>query len=117
MQLFVRQPTGEIEPIAPMTLGAALHPILLTTGELMFSGRDTGPPRLAHLGAVVDLPGWSQLGTAGERLRGVLLVSLPGATIERRNRRRSITTTEQLGIRHALECADAAPGAGVSQRD
>ena len=37
LQLFVRHGSGEIEPIAPMTLGVALHPILLTTGEVMFA--------------------------------------------------------------------------------
>ena len=40
-QLFIRQANGQIDPIAPMTLGSALHPILLTSGELMFSTNET----------------------------------------------------------------------------
>ena len=51
MQLFVRQPSGEIEPIAPMTIGSALHPILLTTRRAdVLLARVAGAPRLSGCG-------------------------------------------------------------------
>ena len=60
LQLFVRHGSGEIEPIAPMTLGVALHPILLTTGEVMFSTAESQghrDNRLWGLGRSIQMAG------------------------------------------------------------
>ena len=114
MQLFVRQPSGEIEPIAPMTIASALHPILLTTGELMFSSAESQGHRDQRLWALwsiyPDGRNWRPLVSGFE---AVSVVPLPGATIERRNRRDRLLQPQQLGLRHAARGADAAPGAGV----
>ena len=96
-----------VTPIAPMTLGSALHPTPLQDGRLMFSSsraRACATTALGHLG---DLAGRPRLGAGRQRVPASAGVPLHDAAEQRRPRRRGLLQPEQQRLRRALPLAAA----------
>lgn len=77
LQLFVMDVDGEnVEQIAPMNIGSALHPTILKDGRLIFSSFETQGIRDRRIWGMVHLSRRTSLGAGGqqpERARGLPL--------------------------------------------